>query len=207
MGNNNVENNTTVRPYVRANAGVQNFDWTVRPIATGEIGARLTKGNLRAEAGAEIGTGVGAQANVNYRFSTSQNGKFGVDVQANGSYSHPFTGGTRMTATYLENGVSDIPRAIFRPDRYKAAAGVNFNYAPNEKLNLNAGFEAGVLGAKGKKSVTASTPDAQTGITMEGHPSLYMSPTLGADYNINRNLSVGIQADLSEAKARVTYVF
>lgn len=206
MGSENVEQ-TTAKPYVRASVGCQNYVNSFRPNATTEIGARLVKGNLRAEAGFIAGTEIGAQANVSYRLPTSENGKLGVDLQANGSYSHPFTGGAYMTAECQENGVSNIMNATFRPDRYKAAAGVRFNYAPNDKLNLNAGFEAGVLGTKGKESLTVSTPNCNASIVMKGNPDLYISPTLGANYNINKDLSVGMQADLSEVKAKLTYVF
>jgi len=211
MGNKNVENSTTVRPYARVNAGVQNFDGTARPIATTEIGARLTKGNLRAEAGAQIGTDLGAQANVNYRLSTSKNGKFGVDLQANASYSHPFTGG--KTYSYEVTG-SDYAVAMstgFRPDKYKAAAGVNFNYAPNERLTLNAGFEAGAWGYVGNKTVSVSphdtNPSINASMVLKGNSEPYISPTFGADYKVNNNFSVGMHADFNEATAKITYVF
>lgn len=229
------EMRTTVRPFIQAQGGVTNYIGDTMPNATLEAGARLSSGNLRAEGALRGGTEFGARAEVGYTVPLNGN-KVGIDFTAGGNYSQQLASGKNMSL-HLDNhyegtaqGVNytiDKPMDInysYKPDMYKAYAGAGLKIAPSDKFNFTMGVEGGYRGntlsdktVHSQLQTTTFNPDQNTQITIEhatpevtfkNHKQeFYVTPKISANYQVNKNLTVGVNGDLNGGGARVCWTF
>lgn len=123
----------------------------------------------------------------------------------------------------------------YKLDLYKANVGAAFEVKPSDKFNFAVGAEAGVRGnfgpqktIEGKEWSTTidlsecnkdpNVPaDMQGNVTVNGKipdiklncrtSEFYATPTISANYNVNKNLTIGLQGNLNEAGAKVSWTF
>lgn len=186
--------------------------------AKAEIGYTVPLGKkvgLDLSAGADYSKQVASSNTISYITKTpvlySQNGE---------NYNFTFQGARETKYEYS-----------YKPDQYRAYAGAGVKVAPNNKFNFTAGLEAGVRGTtlkdqkiegqtftqninekmhipEGSININATVQGKDADITFH-HPKTqaYVTPKIAAEYNINKNLSLGANASFNEAGIKARWTF
>lgn len=207
----------TVRPYAQLNAGVINYpNAPFSPSVTAEGGVKLEKGPWDAQAGVRVGTDVGAKVSAGYTLPISERGNAAVKFSAGGDYTRSLMGKSEATLTTKVPGFEpqSISAAV-TPDLYKGYAGVGINFHPSKQVGITIGAEAGVYGTISSAHTSQTVSYKQDGQThsirsevgYDKKVGAYVTPKLGVEYTPNRNLTLGLKANLNEMGARVAWTF
>lgn len=197
-----------------------------------EAGAHLgTEVGGHAKVNYNLPIGVGASINFQggASYTKSLTNKQNASINVKSTHIFDTIGKPQSIKVHTEENID------YKPDLYKANVGVALEAKPSYKFNFALGGEVGVRGKFGpqitidgkewSQTINFSecnkdpnvSADMQGNVTVNGktpdiklngrRTELYATPTISANYNVNKNLTIGLQGNLNEAGAKVSWTF